>query len=166
MNKDLEELKEEAAAFRGLFIEKTIYLERLMDNYLAEYFCETEKKRSEIVYYFLSADNYGFDKKKEIFKIIIEKQHPDLYVAMKDTFFPSLTSIIKTRNHLAHLLLDYSEKAIKKFTETREIGFIKYGESFLNSNKQVTYTVDDIYVIYHKLALTTDTLEKLFDYNS
>jgi hypothetical protein len=164
MNKDLEKLKYEAASFRGTFIEKTIYLERMIDNYLAEYFCESEEKREQIVYYFFSADNYGFDKKKEIFKIIMEKQHPDLYEAMKDTFFTSLTSIIKTRNHLAHLLLDYSEKAVQKFAETGEIGFIKYGESFLNSNKQVTYSIDQIYVIYHKLAITTETMERLFDY--
>lgn len=109
---------------RGFFITDTIVIERRIDDYLAHYFCYKPKyRRQELIEMILSSDAMTFEKKKNIFKVVLKKHRPTIEREYPD-LFPFLNSIIINRNIFAHYVLDTSTEGLKRYPN--EIGFIKY----------------------------------------
>ncbi|MFZ4101202.1 MAG: hypothetical protein ACOYKR_04555 [Sphingobacterium thalpophilum] len=109
---------------RGFFITDTIVIERRIDNYLANYFCSKPKyRRQELIEMILSSDSMTFEKKKNIFKVVLKKHQPTFEKEYPE-LFPFLNSIIENRNIFAHYLLDTSKEALKRYPN--DIGFVKY----------------------------------------
>lgn len=113
----------DAMNIRGFFITDTIAIERLIDDYIARYFCKTRKVQKELLELFLSTERIPFDMKRQAFKILTKKKHPDFEKTYKD-FFPFLANIMEQRNIFAHYLLDMTKEGLKRYPD--EIGFIKY----------------------------------------
>jgi hypothetical protein len=126
-------LAPKAWTIRGLIINETIYLERLIDEFLGRHFCPDPAKRVELFELILGNERINFESKRQILQFVLEKHHKKL-VDENKSIFSDLKKIIDERNFLAHQLLDSSEEAFDKLKEGK-IGFVK----FRNSTEKVWY---------------------------
>jgi hypothetical protein len=119
-----------AAVWRGGILNGVIMLERIIDAYLACYFCNDPNKRDELNDLLFSASagsGMNFEPKRVVFAILFQKHKKDFYKENKK-FFDLISSCIKHRNVIAHYLLDTSPEAIAKFSIDKKLPFIKYKE--------------------------------------
>ena len=112
-----------ASQCRGSVLNEIITLERLMDNYISSYFCDTEEKRKELMALIMCTERITFDSKRQVFETIMQRRHPEVYSKNKKTL-NYLSNIMQERNKLAHYMLMYSEDAAngldnKEFTLVR-----------------------------------------------
>lgn len=110
---------------RGIIINETIFLERLIDDYIANHFCKTEDTKTEMKLLILCTDRITFGSKKEILQFLIEthnketlKNHPKL--------FTDLTTILEQRNILAHYWLSTSQDSLDKIKINETVEYAKY----------------------------------------
>lgn len=105
-----------ASQTRGVLINQIILLERLMDKYISEYFCNIPDKAEELMDMILSTRRMTFDGKAEVFRTILDKLYPqkkkENSAIVKDFKF-----IIEERNMLAHYFLDASPDILSNFSE-------------------------------------------------
>jgi hypothetical protein len=147
-----------AWTMRGLIINETIYLERLIDEFLGRHFCPDKIKRSELFELILGNERISFESKRQILKFVMDK-HFKTVVDTNKNIFSDLKEIIDERNFLAHQLLDTSDEAFNKLKENK-IGFVK----FRNSTETTWYDNDKINTIRKLIVayikLFSDELEK------
>lgn len=92
-----------AANRRGLIIEKTIQLEKVMDLRISYYFCKDESKREELDNLVLS--NLNFASKIQILVTLYKQYSPEIF-ELHPRLEKDLEKIRKFRNELAHSWLD------------------------------------------------------------
>ena len=117
---------------RGLIINDSIYLEKLTDEFIARYFCPSKAKRTHLFEFILGNERITAMSKKDVLKLIIEANYPDIVVANK-TLFADLTTIIEERNMFAHQMVDASKEAEK--LEANSFHLIR----FKNSTRHFLY---------------------------
>jgi hypothetical protein len=145
----------DAMSIRGFYITDTILIERVIDGYLAQYFCKTQYRQKEILELILSTESMPFERKRQILKVILNKHHPNIEKEYPN-LFPYLVKIIEQRNIFAHYLLDTSKAALKRYP--KEIGFVKfknetstiwYNNELLNAHlKKHIYCLDTLLIIF------------------
>lgn len=141
-----------AMDIRGAFINDTIFLEKVIDNWLADFFC-TNKKRSKALFeLILCHDRLGVEAKRQVFLFIIQNYCNDFLKEYPNTS-KDLTFIIEKRNILAHWLLDTSDHGI----ESGNLKFVK----FKNSTESQEFTLEIIEDMKAKLKLYRNAISKL-----
>lgn len=124
--------------YRGQIIGDLIYIERLVDEFISRYFCETREKQKEIFELILGNERMGFSNKIQVFQFIIET-HKKEWLTSNLNIFADLKKLNEERNIVAHYFLDTSENGGKVFHEGKGIGFVK----FRNSTETLWRTSDD-----------------------
>ena len=90
---------------RGEIIARTVNLERIIDTFIASYFCHEDKKRDELLLLILSTERITYENKRHVLKWICETYAKDL-IKQYPTLFKDLQKIGEFRNILAHNHLD------------------------------------------------------------
>lgn len=111
---------------RGKIISDTIHLERMMDDYMASYFCSDAEKKKDLMQSLLSTKRIVFENKRLIFDFIVNKKNPD-WVKKYPRFKNTLIKIIEQRNVMAHYLLKTGDEAIEQ-VETK-MDFINFRDN-------------------------------------
>lgn len=122
---------------RGRFIESCIQLETMMDAYIAQHFCDTNEKVSELAYLVL-APRVSWREKLEIFKVLITKYNKKFEEEYGD-FFKDITHIIEHRNVFAHFPADITPDGFKLFKKTGILPFIKFKNQKMPKTKKIVY---------------------------
>jgi hypothetical protein len=86
---------------RGTIINETILLERLIDDYIASYFCGEDVKKIELVDLVISTNRMIFENKVQVFKYLVEhhdkeliKKNPDMINDILNVVIPEGTSLL------------------------------------------------------------------------
>lgn len=149
IDKVVNELFDYATTTRGMIINQTIMLERAIDEYLCLHFCKTQEQRTELMDLVFGTERMTFDLKKQIFKIISSRYHPN-FSKENPIIHSDIKIIVETRNIFAHYLLDTTENGIKEFDQQDKIiGFIK----FKNERVLIKYNI-------HGIVKHLDTIDK------
>ncbi len=120
MNKDYEVLLNKASFTRGAMINDTVFLEKVIDQWLSEYFCQHPKRRSDIFELVFCHDNLGYNSKVQIFCEIIKRHCPE-FNSDNPKLKSDLEEIGKHRNRFAHWLLDTKEEQL----QSNELRFLR-----------------------------------------
>jgi len=112
MTPDYEKLFSKAIFVRGALLNDVIFLEKVIDNWLAVYFGKDKIRQSEIFELVFCNESLTYNSKIQIFCAIVKKHCPEF-----DSKSPKLKSdleeIGKERNRFAHWMLDTSEEQLK-----------------------------------------------------
>ncbi len=90
---------------RGEIIARVVYLERIMDAIIANYFCDNDNKIDEIRMLILSTERITYENKRQVLKWIYEKHQSDIFKS-HPKIFKDMQEIGEFRNVLAHNHLD------------------------------------------------------------
>lgn len=101
-----------ASKTRGVLINHIIFLERLMDRYISEYFCSTKEKAAELLDLILCTRRITFESKSEVLRVALDKNFPQKEKENTETR-KEFQYIAEERNKLAHYLLDSSPLAVQ-----------------------------------------------------
>lgn len=86
----------------GDVISYVITVEKLINNFLSEYFCDNENKREQLKTMVLFHERITYDFKKELFSNIIKNQYPSVLISYPD-FIKKISTLPEHRNRFAHL---------------------------------------------------------------
>lgn len=153
--KSHEELVGQAGYMRGAFINDTIFLERVIDEFICRHFCEKEERKIELIESLMATKRISFDSKMAIARFIIDSH----YTWFKDKYpscFKDVTSIIEHRNIFAHYLLDTSDQGFENL-RSNVIGFIKFDRK----TEVILYTSEQIMELDKKLRESVDAFQTL-----
>lgn len=114
----------QAANTRGVLINHIILLERLVDSYIAEYFCGVGNRSIELMDMILATRRITFDGKMQVLKMILDKQF-SRELNKHSEYAKDLQLISNRRNQLAHFFLDPSPEAIERFIKTGAFTLLK-----------------------------------------
>lgn len=137
------EMQELSYKIRGFVLEHSTYIEKLMEYYIATYYCGETDKRDDFIETMLSND-VGFKAKMTTFCKIAKRNR--LLLSKNKGLLDKINKIHTYRNCLAHELLDTSEPAIEYYKSTKEICFTKlyvknkrtrFSESGMNELKEL-----------------------------
>jgi hypothetical protein len=98
---------------RGMMIEKTIVIERLIDTFLSNYFAKNKFIGNELHEVLWCTERITLGSKKDILFVLLRKHYKDFLENTPD-FISRLESVIPHRNNFAHLEIDLSEDAINR----------------------------------------------------
>lgn len=130
----------QAAFLRGTFINKVSAIEKMMEYYIANYFCSSDKNKIHEMVEMLTGDRFvSFESKRSAFEWVMKKHFNAEYIANLKNF-QLLTSIQTERNKLAHLMINMTEEAVRRFEEDGTVSFLK----FSGSTKPIWYNRDDM----------------------
>jgi hypothetical protein len=135
-----------AASMRGRILNQVAEMERVIDDYICDHFCESREKKNELMEVILSTRHVTFSSKADIVRCIVERRK-DATKAQATKIFNHLDKIAKERNMVAHYSLDMSMSALKKFQADKDtIGLIKYSKikSVEEFNKKRVIELTDI----------------------
>jgi hypothetical protein len=107
--------------YRGMIIHEITILEKYMDMFLCNYFCESPEKMDEFIDIILGT-RISLDGKRKIIDTILKKRDKGIYKRFAN-FTTNMNTAMYERNSFAHCMTDFSEEAMKR-CET-EIGLIK-----------------------------------------
>lgn len=137
---------------RGKVIGKAIFIEKLIDKWLAKYFCNNEDRSSDLYNLILCHDRLGFEAKRQVFCYIVENKCP-IFFKLHPTLNKDLAYIIEQRNVLAHYLIDTTEDAIN----ATEVGFLK----MKNKTTRVEFSLEKIENLYKLLEFYGNEIKNL-----
>lgn len=136
-------MKDLMVRFRGIIISDVIWFEKVLDTYIATYFCDDKKRIREMHYLFLGDNRINLESKKQIFVYLAENNDTVWYRSyvsprqsngkMPNSLNSDLTFLIEQRNILAHLLVDVHK------SDEDTLYFIK----FKNERKHIKFDRDD-----------------------
>lgn len=154
--KQVSDLFDYATFIRGMAINQSVIIEKIIERYIAVMLCEPEKV-DELIDLILGNERITFEAKKQVFKVMVEKY--DNVFAKDGQVFKDLDEIIKKRNIMAHYLLDSSPEFINTFNFT-DIRFIK----FKDKRKPVIYKKQEIEDYFKLIDDTVDKLNIFIDF--
>src|ERR1700753_2219148 len=114
--------------FRGAVIHETSVFERLLDLFLANYFCKSQETVTEFVTLILGNNRISLDGKRKIMETVIKRKKAIVY----GEFGKDLNTMLYERNNFAHCTLAFGKEALEK-VETH-IGLMK-----INANSRVDW---------------------------
>jgi hypothetical protein len=112
MTPDYERLFSKAIFVRGALLNDIIFLEKVMDNWLAVYFGHDKIRQSEIFELVFCHESLGYNAKVQIFCEITKRHCPD-FERQNPKLKANLEEIGKHRNRFAHWMLDTSEEQLQ-----------------------------------------------------
>lgn len=137
---------------RGAIINDVIFLERVIDDFIANYFCTDTIKRDELMELVLTNERYALGSKIEVMVRILKKHYPEFYKEYPN-IKGELDFISEKRNVLAHVLLDTTNEGI----ENEIMGFIR----FKNAKERIPFTKEIILDLNDKIVKYKYAIQKL-----
>lgn len=128
----------EVTRIRGSFINDICHLEKLIDETIARYFCDTNEKRGELLEIVLGNEKINFSSKVTTLKVLFDKYKP-LILVDNPNMFKDINSLIELRNILAHYMLDTTTKGLERAGQGH-ICFVK----FKHTTTVMCYTFDEL----------------------
>jgi hypothetical protein len=113
-----------AYLIRGIIINETTYIERLIDEYISSHFCKEQVLKEEIIARIFSGTKIGFTAKKELFLDLLKTHNEPFYIENINTI-NKLAEIVEFRNIVAHRVLDTSKEGLSIFKNEKAIYFRK-----------------------------------------
>jgi hypothetical protein len=101
-------LKNKVIQMRGLIINDSIVIERLMDTCLGSYFTNDDEKALELLQLVFYTERMSFESKRQILQYLLQAHFPYL-LTENPTFIKDMIHIIEVRNIVAHLLYEIPE---------------------------------------------------------
>lgn len=144
-----------AIKWRGIIINETIYLERLIDEYLCRYFCPDEKKRTDLLQLLMATERITLFNKIGLLKYLMERDNKP-FCAKNKGIFTDLQTIAEERNLFAHNLLDTSLNGYKAYKKGKII-IIK----FKNDVKPIEYDIYKIEKTVKQILKYVDVMQDL-----
>ena len=151
-NKKIKELLISVIDLRGAIINDVIFLERVIDDFIANYFCSDPVKRDELMELVLTNERYSLSSKIEVMVRII-KLHYKEFFNQYPNIKGELDFISEKRNVLAHVLLDTTNEGI----ENEVMGFIR----FKNAKERIPFTKELILDLNEKIIKYKYAIQKL-----
>ena len=109
--------EDEANNVRGIILAGTIDVERMLDSFIADYFCGSIHRNKELLEWLLCSDRVTLDTKRQLFaKIVTTHYSNDLKPF--ETTLKRLENLVKHRNIFAHAEL--------KISPDEDLVFIRY----------------------------------------
>lgn len=118
-----------AIKVRGKIINETIYLERLIDEFLGRFFCSDPTRQAVLFDALLGTERITFENKRQIFQFVCERHYVQIKKENKD-LFKDISTIIEHRNVLAHNLLNTTIDGYNKFISNKSISVIKFKNTY------------------------------------
>ena len=112
MTPDYEKLFSKAIFVRGALLNDIIFLEKVMDNWMAIYFGKDKILQSEIFELVFCHESLGYNAKVQIFCEVV-KRHCNAFNLENPKLKADLEEIGKERNRFAHWMLDTSEEQLQ-----------------------------------------------------
>lgn len=143
-----------SSIIRGAFLNKVANLEIAIDTFLAYHFCTSDVNIKDFMTFVLPSDVIIFDKKRIIFKKIIEKYYPSFKSKIPE-FHALIGKIRDIRNQFAHYPLDVTPAGIEIYQKTGEIVL------FDNMKERKFYKPMDITNLANSIQNLFDSISKL-----
>jgi hypothetical protein len=159
MEKYIKEYAWHIAQVRGTVLGECITMERLMDEYIAGYFCNSVEKKMELMDIIICTKRVTYESKAQILRAILDRQKPTMKSENKK-IFNELMFIAERRNMLAHYLIDVSDQAIVDFLPTRTTITLT---KFENVRSPVKFERTDIEELIGKVHKITEMFIRLKD---
>lgn len=144
-----------ARDIRGNFIEQTIWIDHVLSELLADYFCEDAKKRALLFSEVISGVDSRFSSRISLLKTILHLHRPDLEAAYSSVC-EKLDKVRRFRNRLAHSHVKADPEDIAKSQDGR-ITFCFYEDGV---EKEYVASRDDSQL---RLNEATNLLVKLLE---
>ncbi len=122
--KTIEEIDHYVAVFRGTFLNRMTFIERVIELVIANHFCKQDKQ-IEFIDFLLGEKQISFDAKKSAFYQILGKHHEDYYKSRK-AMFDLIDYVQPERNKIAHYMICLTDEAIEKFEKDKTFGLLQY----------------------------------------
>ena len=107
------------AHVRGAVLGECITMERLMDEYISDYFCPEPNKKAELMDIVICTKRITFESKAQILRCILDKKDLNNKKENKK-IFNDLIDIAEKRNMLAHYMSDATDQAIINYLNDKE----------------------------------------------
>jgi len=120
---------------RGAIINETIMLERLIDDFIVNYFCTDAKKKVELMELIIGTKRMIFENKVQVFKVLLDKHFPEILEKNKTLITDIVNIVIPARNVFAHYWLVTNEEMGEMATE----GITQFVK-FNNSTEYIHYS--------------------------
>jgi hypothetical protein len=155
-------MQKKVGKWRGAILERTIFLERTIDFYIAYKFCDSEEAASEMVEMIFATHKMGFKAKKDLLISLIDKYDPDFKIS-HPTYVNDLDRVVSLRNLFAHQMLDTSfgtqDSGVDVFKDTGKINLL----IFQAHKKQTSYSAQDIEIEITFTEKISEIFAKLLD---
>ena len=122
----VQEIENYVAIFRGTFLNRMTFIERVIELVIANHFCKTDKQ-IEFIDFLLGEKYISFDAKKSAFYQILGKHHENYYKSKK-AMFELLDGVHPERNKIAHYMICLTDESIEKFKKDKTFGLLQYYE--------------------------------------
>lgn len=119
---------------RGVILNETIMLERLIDEIIAHYFCGLSTKKQELMELIICTNRMIFENKIQVLKVLLERHKPDFLKSNPTAINDITQKIIPERNIFAHYWLVTSSD-MPDFLAKNQTVFIK----FKNTTEHIYY---------------------------
>ena len=151
------DLHEKNLVLRGFILNSTVEIERKIDDFLAQYFCETQEKQNELKELLFFTEKINFDYKREMLSNILQSKYQD-FIAQNENFVRNLGEIAPHRNIFAHLEIVLGKDLDEK--NKNDLIFKKYVNGKL---KLKIYDRIALAKLENKIHEVLDTLDLLID---
>ena len=143
-----------AEKIRGAFIEQTIWIDHLLSDMLAVFFCADQSKRALLFSEVLTGQDFRFSTRISLLEAVLEKLRPDL-AKPAESLIKKLDKIRRLRNRLAHSHLNATREEIAKLGEHKRITFCFYEDG---ERKEQTISEEEWRV---RMAETSEVMQAL-----
>lgn len=153
----LAKLIEQSISFRGTLISRLSVLEGAMNLFLAQTFCDTDTKQTEILETLFATKKITYADKVDTVIFILNKYHKGF---LKEHIYLSKTKLIEIgekRNIIAHCFLNTEEEGLKLFAEKNTVSFLKYH----NSKEPQNFSNIDLEKLFNLIEEATKSILSL-----
>lgn len=145
----------DGAALRGLILNQVITIERMIDEFLSSYFCDTPEKKKSLMENLIS-EFLTFDLKRQVFENVVDPN----FIKENPLLISNLILLMKHRNVVAHWIMDTSDEGLKYF-DKGERAFIRFKTKTKNTPNTKVYNQKTINDILKKAEETIKSLSAL-----
>ena len=141
-----KEINEVANRVRGVILGQATYLEKMLEYYIATFYCGETPKRDHMIETFLTND-IGFKAKVVAFQRIVKHSENSAFLSKNPKIRENMNTVYRYRNCVAHEVADTSPDAIEFYKNTGAVLFTK-----LYSEKRTPFGEKDIPGIHQLFA--------------
>ena len=127
LDKQLTGLYQLAQEIRAPFLEQAIFVEKLLEDIIAQYFCPEEGRRNLFLSLVINGTDLTFSTKILIFERLLILCYPDI-IKKHAKLTGEIHKVRRFRNRIAHAMLDASPEFLsQKFTDRIQLVYQEDG---------------------------------------
>ncbi len=129
LDKQLTQLFQLAQEIRAPFLEQAIFIEKIIEDIIAQHFCPEENRRALFFSLVINGTDLTFLSKIEILERLLQLCYPDLS-GKHPKLIDELQKIRRFRNRIAHAMLDSSDAFLAhKYTDRIQLTYHEDGQT-------------------------------------